>query len=131
MVDKRMASNLSEKRGAQGMQGGEHPEKSSLLAFLRGQRLEDAERIRLHLAHCSRCQEISAELSHEIRPLGLLNQMSRYQRYPELSPTLILRQAQRNAQKQTLWSQVTVGARFTAPSLNHSRPKKAVVRLMS
>ena len=105
----------------QGMKGGEHPEKSSLLAFLRGQRLEDQECIRLHLTRCSQCQETCADLSQSSKPLDILNQMSRFQRYPELSPVVILMQAQRNAQKQSIRSQL----------VNRPRPKKSAVRLVS
>src|SRR5438270_5198521 len=125
MVDKRMVRNTSEKRDVQGGSGGEHPENSSLLAFLRGQQLEDSERIRLHLVHCKQCQQSFANLSHERKPLDILSQMSRYQRYPELSPALILRQIQRGAQKQSIWSSLAWR------TVNRPRPKKSAVRLVS
>ena len=125
MVDKRMVRNTSEKRDVQGGSGGEHPENSSLLAFLRGQQLEDSERIRLHLVHCTQCQQSYANLSHESKSLDILSQMSRYQRYPELSPALILRQIQRGAQKQSIWSSLAWR------TVNRPRPKKSAVRLVS
>jgi len=125
MVDKRMVRNTSEERDVQSGSGGEHPENSSLLAFLRGQQLEDSERIRLHLIYCTRCRQTYANLSHISQPLDILSQMSRYQRYPELSSALILRQIQQGAQKQGIWSSLA------QRTMNRPRPKKSAVRLVS
>lgn len=120
-----MVRNTSEKRDVQGGSGGEHPENSSLLAFLRGQQLEDSECIRLHIMHCTQCQQTYANLSHDSKPLDILSQMSLYLRYPELSAALIPMQIQRGTQKQSRWSSL---ARRT---VSRPRPKKAAVRLVS
>jgi hypothetical protein len=103
----------------------EHPGNSSLLACLRGQRLEDQERIDLHLMGCSQCQQTYADLSQSSKPLDVLNQMSRYERYPELSPVLILRQAQDNALKRSIWSDLE------RRTVSRPRPKRTAVRLVS
>jgi hypothetical protein len=63
-----------------------HPvETNHLLALIRGQHLNNETFVREHLEECDRCKQNYAELRQTSRTLDVLEQMARYQRYPELS----------------------------------------------
>src|SRR5215471_21208270 len=67
--------------------GKEHPEDSSLLAYIRQQQLEDQSKIKQHIdiEHCPCCLHRCSELEQVSKTLDLLGQMPPYQHYPELS----------------------------------------------
>ena len=64
-----------------------HPEDSILLAYLRGQELEDRSSVLQHINEekCPRCLQKLNELEQVNATLGVLGGMRSYQHYPELS----------------------------------------------
>ncbi len=107
--------------------GKKHPEDSILLAYVRGQQLEDRLRISRHInvEQCSRCRCKCNELVQVSATLDVLGQMPLYQDYPELSVDHTFTYVQRAANKR---DPLQVYLEWVG---NRQRPRKSAMRLIS
>jgi hypothetical protein len=107
--------------------GEEHPDDSSLLAYLRQQQLEDQSKISQHIdiERCPRCLYRYSELKQVSETLDVLGQMPSYQHYPELSVARIYAHVERAANRRTVLQAYLQWAN------NRQRPRKSAVRLVS
>jgi len=119
-----MASNTLWKPGKHGK---EHPEDSSLLAYIRQQHLEDQSKINQHIdiERCPRCLRRRSELEQVSKTLDVLGQMPSYQHYPELSAAQMYAHVQRAANRPTFLQA------YLHRVKNWQRPRKSAVRLVS
>ncbi len=107
--------------------GEEHPEDSSLLAYIRHQQLEDQSKINQHIdiEQCPRCLHRRSELEQLSKTLDVLGRMPPYQHYPELSVDRMYAHVQESANRGTLLQA------YLHRVNNRQRPRKSVVRLVS
>jgi hypothetical protein len=107
--------------------GKKHPQDSILLAYVRGQQLEDRLRISRHInvEQCQHCRHKCHELVQVSVTLDVLGQMPLYQDYPELSVDQTFSYVQRAANKHNPLQGYLewVG--------NRQRPRKSAMRLIS
>jgi hypothetical protein len=104
-----------------------HPDDSILLAYLRGQELEDRSSVIQHidLEKCPRCLQKLNELKQVSATLDALGEMRPYQHYPELSV------AETYARMQNALNH-RIPAKTTSNGANYrQRPRKSAVRLIS
>ncbi len=77
--------------------GKEHPEKSDLLAYNRGQQLEDTFNIHQHISQCPRCLDMSRKFEDASEVLGTLEQMQQHLDYPDVPPERVFNRFQSEA----------------------------------
>jgi hypothetical protein len=106
--------------------GKEHPEDSSLLAYIR-QQLEDRSKIKQHIdiERCPRCLHRCSELEQVSKTLDVLGQMPPYQHYPELSVARMYGHVQGAANRRTFLQA------YIHRVHKRQRPRKSAVRLVS
>ncbi len=107
--------------------GEEHPEDSSLLAYIRRQQLENQSKIKQHLdiERCPRCLHRYSELEQVSKTLAVLGQMPPYQHYPELSVARTYTHIQETANRRTFLEA------YLHRANNRQRPRKSAMRLVS
>lgn len=107
--------------------GKKHPEDSILLAYIRGQQLDDRLSISRHInvEQCPRCRHKYNELDRVSATLDVLGQMPLYQDYPELSVDHTLMYVQRAANKR---KPLQVYLEWAG---NRQPPRKSAMRLIS
>jgi hypothetical protein len=107
--------------------GEEHPEDSSLLAYIRQQQLENQSKIKQHLdiEQCPRCLHRCSELEQVSKTLAVLGQMLPYQHYPELSVARTYAHIQESANSRTFLQA------YLHRANTRQRPRKSAMRLVS
>ncbi len=110
-----------------GKHGEEHPEDSSLLAYIRQQQLDDRSKINQHIdiERCPRCLRRCSELEQVSKTLDVLGRMPSYQHYPELSVARMYAHVQGAAKRRTFLQAYLHWVN------NRQRPRKSAVRLIS
>jgi hypothetical protein len=122
-----MASRLSGNRGKYRAPGRHHPvDAGLLLALIRGQRLENEAFVRQHLAACEQCRQVYAGLEQTSRTLDVLEQVARYQRYPELSLETVQARARQSPARRPIRVQGAAPVKFDQP-----RPQRSSMRWVS